>query len=194
MRTLALLVVVSGLAACNFVTSSAPLFGPSDEIGPPSLRPGVWASPDKGCDFDPNRPLATWPSCANGFLTTSEDFRSSLAKLVFVGGSSPLIQDCETKGDPPATNCSYYGWAAVSADASRRVTAMRFWTVQCGPPPPSSKTQKRYGTLHPLPGLVMDKDGDDCQPASADAVRQAAAASRAWSTPSTLTWVRDGDV
>ena len=56
--------------------------------------------------------------------------------------------------------------------------------------------QPRYGTLHPLRGLTMDADGNDCTTASQATARLAAKASQAWTKPDSLNsdhWVRDGD-
>ena len=54
------------LGACNMVHSDHPLFTAADAAGAASFRPGVWADPDPGCDFDPNLPVKQWPDCAHG--------------------------------------------------------------------------------------------------------------------------------
>ena len=63
MRGVALLAAAALLGGCNMVTTSTPLF--AVEAGSPKLKPGVWATPDAACVFDPNEPAERWPSCAS---------------------------------------------------------------------------------------------------------------------------------
>ena len=70
MRPLGLIAVLAllglGLSGCNMVHSSKPMFSAADAAGGPVFRDGVWASPEPGCQFDPNTPVEAWPKCANG--------------------------------------------------------------------------------------------------------------------------------
>jgi hypothetical protein len=208
------------LGACNMVVTKDPMFTKAD-TGGFRLREGVWNEPSSSpCDFDETKPLAQWPDCAKGVVVTKDQigawdtdakgartWRSS--DVIFAGGQPPVaqvhLQDMEMKGvgDLPISPSLYLYLALrpTKTDDAGRVTAYTGWPILCGPPPPDGAkgpdgTSPRMGTLAPLPGLTMDKDGNNCTPASREALRAAGVASEKWAKPDSMTvtrWVRDGD-
>lgn len=213
MRSLLALVAVAGLlGGCNMVVTTTPLFSRVDEAGGPALRPGVWSNPaDAKCTFDATAPLDQWPECAkgaaiadgviSGYDTKDGKLVRQRFDFVLASGRTPVLQIHDVQpatAAAPAQNIYLYGGVRIDkTDERGRVTGMTTWPVLCGPPPPADakfKGQPRYGSLHPLPGLTMDEDANDCTTTSPDALRNAAAASQQWADdPSTLRWVRDGD-
>jgi hypothetical protein len=191
MRIVVAIAALAVLGGCNMVHSSAPMFSAADSAGAPTFRDGVWASPDRGCQFDPNTPVKSWPKCADGSSTIAP---ATGETYLFVAGD-PLILQVRHEDDDHKVDYYYAGVEPLKLDAQGRITAFKGWLIQCGPPPPAPKSPRatrRYGTRHPLQGLTMDPDGDDCMPASPAAVRAAAAPSRAWTgTQNTNIWVRD---
>lgn len=192
------------VCACNAVVTQMALFGPADEAGAPGLRNGVWtAAPDPKCPFDEAWPITAWPDCASRLVMKSGQWLElsktdgkwswSSNAVVLATGSPRIVQMFEPGATIPF---SYAALAPTRSDEAGRITAFVSWPVACGPPPPTApkgQTQ-RSGTEQPLPGLVMDKDNDDCTTTSKDALRAAAAASRQWSTDvGPLHWVRDGE-
>jgi hypothetical protein len=188
----------AGLSGCNMVYSSKPIFTAADAAGGPVFRDGVWAAPEPGCQFDPNKPEETWPKCANG--VSRADMKAGENYLAISG--DPVILQVGGVDEDKTANYVYGAVKTVGVDAQGRIVAFRLWAVQCGPPnksPATSKSGKtvkvsRVGTRHPLPGLTMDADGNNCTPADQAAIRSAAIASRAWASDLRIAaWVRDGD-
>ena len=137
MRVFGLLMVTALLGGCNVVHTAAPMFSGADAAGAPVIREGVWASPEKNCDFDPNKPVKSWPSCANGGSTS--DLKAGEA-FQLVAGDPPLIQYRSVTDDH--TVAYFYGaYRPVSFDAQHRVTAMQAWAIDCGPPPAATKSK-----------------------------------------------------
>ena len=90
----------------------------------------------------------------------------------------------------------YAGVAPTSLDAEGRILALDWWPVQCGPPPPKNAKGDitAFGTLKPLPGMVMKPGEAVCSTASASALRAAAKSSKAWAEAiGKARWLRDGD-
>jgi hypothetical protein len=189
MRSLILIAALVMLGGCNLVHSSTPMFSAADAAGAPAFREGVWASPERGCNFDPNLPVKAWPKCANGADSIAPDKGET---YLFVAGDPEIIQ-VRQEDDNHAVIYLYAGLRPLKLDSQGRITAFQGWMIQCGPPPRTSKNHNQ-GTRHPLPGLVMDADRKGCTPVSPAAVRAAAAPSRAWSDEvNTNIWVRDAD-
>ena len=193
MKPWPLLCAVLLLGGCNMAHSDHQLFTAADAAGAPTVRPGIWADPDPGCDFDPNLPVkAKWPQCAHG--DTTHQGRAGREPADRFAGK-PLIgqygsAQAETIRRPSSTSPS-----SLRLDAQGRIVAMKAWPVQCGPPHRRARGDKGpSGTRHPLPGMTMDADGNNCTVATAEAVRAAVGPSRAWTdTPGGAYWVRDGD-
>jgi hypothetical protein len=219
MRSILIVLGLALLGACNMVTTKTPLFAPSDAVGAPRLRPGLWAdSPDGDCKLVSSRPLAKWPSCAHGFAVTPDTAGSydkdshgkltwSTAPYLLAGGDPAVLQlrmtDADIVGPGASITAVSYVYLAIrptKTDSAGRVTAYDGWLVLCGPPPPSDARSPdgksaRYGTLEPVPGMVMDDSGEDCTTTSSQALRTAAAASETWHGPNAhmrAHWVRDG--
>jgi hypothetical protein len=90
----------------------------------------------------------------------------------------------------------YAGVAPTSSDSEGRITGLEWWPVQCGPPPPKNDKGEItvFGTLKPLPGMVMKPGEAVCSTDSTSALRAAAKASKAWAESiGTARWLRDGD-
>jgi hypothetical protein len=219
MRSLLLLTALLLLGACNMVVTKDPLFSKADP--PLALREGIWREPSDGpCDVDESKPLADWPGCAKGSViakgkvggweTDDKGVRTwRTSDVVFAAGRPAVAQvhltDLEMKGvgDLPIKP-SFYLYLVIrptKTDDAGRIIAYTGWPIFCGPPPPDGSkgpdgTSPRMGTLQPLPGLTMDKDGANCTTASQDVLRAAGAASEAWAESGSTTvthWVRDGD-
>jgi hypothetical protein len=203
------------LGGCNIVMTKTPMFTRADAAGAPKLRPGVWdgdAAAD--CAVDETRPLIDWPDCADGFVVIDDATFGGYGKqdgkrvwstesALLVGGQPMVFQLHATGDSTPGTPIDAYVYSGVSPaklDGQGRIIATLSWPVQCGKPPPAdAKTPgggQRAGTLEPLPGMVMDADGNNCTTTSPSAIRAAARASRKWTAPGETTaahWVRDGD-
>ena len=216
MRLLLVLASLALLGGCNVLMTKDPLFSAADGAGAPRLRPGVWEqAPSGDCTVDESQPLASWPSCANGFVVEDNGTVGSFSQhdgkqvwtttpYVLAAGDPPIFQihlsdDSAGAGTPPLF--VYAAIRATKSDEAGRVVAISAWVVLCGPPPPADakapdgKTQ-RYGTLAPAAGLTMDADANDCTTTSQDAARHAAAESEHWTKPDGFTashWLRDGD-
>lgn len=101
-----------------------------------------------------------------------------------------------TATSPKDQPYGYAGLRPTKFDSEGRITAFRFWPVQCGPPPPKNAKGEdtAAATLHPLPGLEMKPGDAVCTTASAAALRNAARASEAWDDQHQEShWVRDGE-
>jgi hypothetical protein len=90
----------------------------------------------------------------------------------------------------------YAGVRAIKTDSEGFITAVTFWPVMCGPPPPKNPKGEdvAMGTLKPLPGMIMKPGDATCTTTSQAALRAAARASEAWKEASPEAhWLRDGD-
>jgi hypothetical protein len=218
MRLLLALAVLLLLGACNMVVTKAPLFSKADTAGEAQLRAGVWReTQQQPCDFDETKPLAEWPGCASGFIvrdgqvggynTDAEGKRTWTSSELIVAGDEPrviqvLMKDLGVKGLGELAFGPMYLYVAAhptKTDAQGRIVAYTAWPILCGPPPPPDAkgpdgNATRMGTLRPLPGLTMDKDGNNCTTTSQQVVLAAAKASAQWQGADTTEdhWIRDG--
>ena len=201
------------LGGCNLVMSSQPVFDASDAAGAPGFKPGIWASPDQGCSFDETKPAAEWPACASGAVIKGDKawavgHPEKASPFILAAGDPRVMQamaDLSSMADSNVTVSEkgpLYLFIAVkplAKDGSGQITRAEAWFIQCGPPPPKPKEgspeandPKAFMTKQPLPGMVMDNG--ECSPKDKAAVRNAAAASRAWSDQlMQMHWVRDGE-
>ncbi|HXQ14745.1 MAG TPA: hypothetical protein VN814_09005 [Caulobacteraceae bacterium] len=219
MRRLLITASLLLLGACNMVVTQDPLFTKADASL--QLREGVWLEPSDGpCDFDQSKPLAQWPSCAKGVIVSKgqigawdtddkgvKTWKSS--DVIFTAGQPPVAQvhladmDVKGVGDVPLKPALYLYLVIkpTKTDDSGQIIAYTGWPILCGPPPPDGAkgpdgSSPRMGTLQPLPGLTMDKEGNNCTTASRDALRAAGVASEKWAQTGSMTvthWVRDND-
>jgi hypothetical protein len=113
--------------------------------------------------------------------------------------------DAEASGGATATasatgggmsySYGYVGVRVVSADPQGLITAVSYWPVMCGPPPPKNKKGEdvAMGTLKPLPGMVMKPGDGVCSTTSKAVIHSAARASIPWGPAMEAHWIRDGD-
>lgn len=213
MRALFAAVSLLALGSCNELITRTAMFSRADAVGAPPMRSGVWRAvdADNQCVFDSKKPVTSWPGCASPTLVIDGTFATYQGKnghkeLTPLGGAllvngEPMILQFSPTGDPRADDQAY-GYAAVRVtkrDDQGRIVGYSMWEVGCGPPPSDDAKKPdgssgRSGTTTPLPGLVMDKDGNDCSATSPQAIRDAAAASEKWTPPLNVVWVRDGDI
>jgi len=210
------------LAACNVPVTKAPLFFAADEAGGPRLRPGVWQlGREDVCRFDPGKPFNEWPDCAGAGVVSPGQVIGHDAKkpkdelettpFIFAAGDPRIIQvKFKTEGavsmesgdqhsSSPTGQVWLYGYAAgrpTKTDAQGQITAVSYWLVLCGPPPPENRNgaDTAFGTLHPFPGMKMKPGDGACEPQSAAALRAAAHASERYKErPMEAHWLRDGN-
>jgi len=214
MRGLVVLAVALLLGGCNVVVTEGPLFAPADERGAPPLRPGVWRMEDPKCPVEEALPIDQWPECAGAAVMSPGqmagfDRKGGKAVLqqipLVLAAGNPRIAQVSMHEEPPKPGepDKGYGYAAVKplkTDRQRRITEIRYWLVQCGPPPPEARDMPKrdrlppLGTLHPLPGMKMKPGEAVCTTDSIKALRAAAKASEAWDDEHhSAHWVRDGE-
>jgi hypothetical protein len=205
--------------------TKAPMFTAADEAGAPPLKPGVWILfMQPGCKVDVRTPTDTWPDCAGGGRVEPGKISGHDSKkpkgvwdsMPFtLAAGAPRIaqvqikQDLSVSADADQSSATdsksqiVYGYVAVKptkTDAAGQITAVSYWMVLCGPPPPKNKdgSDAALGTLKPLPGMQMKPGDAVCVPASKEAIRGAGKASEAWKdtqdqAQSEAHWLRDGD-
>lgn len=192
-------------SACIAVGSREPVFSSTDAGDAPQPRPGLWASPDAGCNVDLAAPVGTWPSCANGTVVRAHVIGppgdpGSLMSYVIAGGDPRVLQmPWPHTGKKGAPSFSYVGLRPTKFDDQGRFTQANIWIVLCGEqtPPPKSldadvKKTPPPDDFKPLDGLDWRKGDDFCIAGGKDAVRAAAKASEGWTTDqSAVQWVRD---
>jgi hypothetical protein len=215
MRLVLIVASLGLLGGCNVLMTQNPLLTGADAAGAPPMRPGVWAEELKpDCQADLSQPLASWPSCADGFVVLpggkvgtfqQQDGKPAwvTSDLVMAAGDPLLLQarmEANIGGGVQPAAYIYAGARPTRFDDQGRVVELTTWPVLCGPPAPADAKNpdgtQRYGTLQPADGLTMDPQGNDCTTTSGDAARAAAKASEAWNTPTGLShdhWVREGD-
>lgn len=142
-RALLLLTALAGLGGCNLVYSETPLFSAVDARGAPQFRPGVWAQRAPGCDFDPARPIAEWPECADGTILTAthitEPGKEKDATEYVLAGGDPQVMQLKVELEPGKPVIYFYAGVRVDrTDAQGRIVEAASWIAQCGPPPPKS--------------------------------------------------------
>ena len=211
---LGLLVALSG---CNTVHSPKPLFRAEDVDSAEPLRPGLWLLHnvldgvlDDDCRFNPGKPLRKWPACAHWMLVREADVlqldrggaedRWQSAIYVLAAGQPRVLQvtarfwsaDAGAQG---AEQSDYSGLAPTAHDEAGRITAYRAWDAQCGPRDHTAYPENSGShptTLEPLPGLVMDENGQSCAAKDQAAVRRSVDASESWDVDHLeARWVRD---
>jgi hypothetical protein len=221
-RTIVLLAAALMLGACNLVVSETPVFSAVDSQGAPPFKPGIWASPDPGCDFKTSEPVDSWPKCANGTTIGETAIQGTMdpgslaatdsshapetgpqkvALPYVLAAGDPRVMQVDMKlPDAPLGKFGVFYFVAVhptAFGADGRITAAEMWIVQCGPPPPpqtskDSDMTKGMVTQHPLPGLKVDNG--ECTPVNKAAVLRAAQASHAWADQvGDMHWVREAD-
>lgn len=207
LRLLAVIGLCLMSSACIAVGSRTPLFSSADVGKAPQPRPGLWASPDPDCSFDPAAPVDGWPSCANGTVVRAHVLgpphdAGHLLDYVVVGGDPQILQmPWPHSGKKGAPGYAYVWLRPTKFDDQGRFTEAKAWMVLCGeqtpPPRDLSAPQKKAAPpddFKPIDGLDWHKGDDFCLADSAAAVRAAAKASEGWTPdPSSAQWIRDGE-
>lgn len=212
------------VGACNVVMTEKPLFTQTDAAGAPALRPGVWSFfHEPGCKVDESRPFTEWPNCSGGGIVRDGEIiganggKDQPMPLIIAAGEPRIAQlqmqidvtagaaasasggaQASASASVSAPKAAPYGYVALKPtkfDAEGRITAFRFWPVQCGPPPPNDKGGEMGSpTEHLLPGLERPPGETVCTTHSIDSLRNAARASEAWDDDHQQShWVRDGE-
>lgn len=145
-KILLVLAAAAALSGCNMVMTDKPMFAAADEAGAPALRPGVWRSEERGCEFDESQPQDDWPLCSHA--------QPSVGNVPFwqvANGDPILLQVKYALPGAEASDAEYFYIAVrpLKLDASGRVVAMKSWPVRCGPPPPQP--------IRPAPAVERQK-------------------------------------
>lgn len=206
LRTAAIAGLCLMSSACIAVGSRQPVFTSADAGTAPQPRPGLWASPDPDCVFDPSAPVDGWPACANGTVVRAHVLGppgdpGHLMSYLLVDGDPRILQmpwPNSRKKNAPAY--SYVGLKPTKFDDQGRFTEAQVFIVLCGeqaPPPKqldSAEKSPPPENFKPLDGLDWRKGDDFCIADNKEAVRAAAKASEGWSSdPSSVQWVRDAE-
>jgi len=167
----------------------------------PDCAAGAVVKPGEISGYDRKESGGVWEH--DPFVLAAGDPR--IAQVLVEGGLT-VQASAEASGNATATASSSgggttraYGYAGVRplrTDAQGFITAVTYWSVMCGPPPPKNKNGEdvALGTLKPLPGMIMKPGEATCTTKSQGPVRSAARASEAWKEASPEAhWVRDGD-
>jgi hypothetical protein len=198
------------LGGCAMVTSDEPLFGEADRAGAPVLKPGLWAMPNGGCEYDEKAAAGAWPKCANATAVTAKTI--SGGERDEKGNTKQALAYVLAKGDPPVVQVAappeevdgprfiYAGLRPTAFDHERRVTAARIWLALCSKPlSPSDRALKPPPATLP-PGLIKRPGDPSCFARSAEPVRKAVARSEGWIASGgdddfslQAHWVREGD-
>jgi hypothetical protein len=209
-HTLLLLAAALMLGGCNLVVSQTPVFSAADATGAPPFKPGIWASPDPGCDFKASAPLDSWPKCANGseigpdaIIGTMQPTpaTASSGDKAGTGPKKVALRYVLASGDPRVLQVDlhipeaglgelgFFYFVAVKPtafDEDGRITAAQLWPIQCGPPPPPQTNQTANssdttkGAVTEHPLPGLTISNGECTPAGKAAVHNAATPSRAW--------------
>ncbi len=219
LMTCLVLFACAGLGGCNLVLSEKPMFTAADAAGAPPMREGVWAAPEKDCEFDRAKPADEWPKCASASLIGAATTRAIKSKesdgvevktnisqeaapYILASGDPRVLQvaiEVDGKDGKKEVLFAYLALEPLAFDREGRIVRAQGWLIQCGPPPPKgarprpgAKSEDAFVTRHPLPGLKVENG--NCTPRDKAAVRGAAKPSRAWMTeePKPTFWVRDG--
>lgn len=102
-QVIAVLLCAATLGACAELTAEAPLFAPSDQIGPPPLTEGIWIVVSEECpDYNARRRSGRFPADCTPFeLTRLEDgaWRARLrVDLVYGLSAQERAESEETAG------------------------------------------------------------------------------------------------
>lgn len=207
MRFFAALLILT-LGGCGIAVSDKPMLKQADTVGAPQFADGVWLIPERddetGCAVDTARPVSQWPDCANWAVhrdgqwferkgNSGIDIQPMPRSAVTVSNGDIAIIQIKSD-EPPAKDGTVdpmpYIFAAFDNEpaATEKLRSIRLWGVMCGRYEKDGADDEAAETLIRFPGF--DKK---CRPASAQALRNAAAASRPPSTrdmPNFL-WVRE---
>lgn len=156
------------------------------------LKDGVWVAEDRECAFDSGKARKDWPKCVDWSLLRDNKFvagPNSAANMqpadLFIATGSPSIVQILVEPQEPETKKVYVFLALEprTVDPNGQISSVATWPVNCGKETEEPSGKKR---MDQYPGF-----DEDCQPASADALRAAAIASRPSEIKTgKLRWVR----
>ncbi len=184
-RWVVILLALVTTACTNRVISHQPLFA-RDRALEGTLKEGVWASTEQGCVYSLDQPIQAWPECAQAALIGPKSF----SKKEYLVAGDPLIVQSRFRNRGKASHYAYTAILPLARDSAGRVTSLKAWAVECGPPDivgDGSEREVRV-TKSPLPGLTVV--GDNCTALEPAPVRNASKASQAWSYTVTRQWMR----
>lgn len=174
------------LSACNMVVSSEPWLATS--VDAPVMKPGLWAMlEDEDCEVDADLALEFWPDCAEATVISddgswysqkedSDEWEMITPVLEY---DDPVIGQIELPKEIAAKEGGealflYFALQPERYDSQGKISAMRYWLVQCGPLSTSGRSGFR-STDAPFDGLTVRED--NCEAESIEALRNAAALS-----------------
>ena len=194
MRAMLVLGLGLALSGCNLLITHQPLIRGRGAALP--LKDGLWLSGHGDCAFDADRPIKTWPACADGFRVSGGKLRA-LRKTRRIDGfalslspGAPWLMQSRVKAAHQRLQYAYFGIQPSAYDLDGDVTAAAIWIVSCGPTAPGEPVTKA-----PFAGLTMTprKNPIDCTTRDVGAARNAARLSRFLSEINNAHRIRDGD-
>jgi hypothetical protein len=214
-KLVAAVALTATLAGCgNAVTSTKALFSAQDARGQAQPRSGVWGYSSSTklptCKVDTSQPVATWDSCAGGFIVRPGEILSRDGpdkpltldyRFVLARGAPAVFQVLVVSDKDLAGRYYYTGMRPVKFDSQGRVIELKAWKAMCGPSPPEDPIgQGAKLTDQMIRGLTADEHKENCVATSAAPVRVSVKASDAWAIKSGggvnemyVQWVRDGE-
>lgn len=208
-RNIAVGVLALSLGACAAVSTEQPLFATADSRNAPVLKAGLWALPERGCQFKSHAPPAKWPDCVRALgvrdgtlqdlkpladADRKREARISTATPVkyLVAATDPAVLQVEVARDG-APRFFYFGLQPLATDADGAVTKVQGWIALCrdpNPPPVPAPVKParrgKSGKAAPasnrlLPGLTpLPESGGGCTTTSAAAAAKVVAGNEAW--------------
>ena len=196
-----ILILVSG---CDVAISERPMFTGADTAGAPQFENGVWLlEEDSDCHVDAAQRVSHWPECANWVVFRDGQLFERVREgdiavkrienaILIVAGEVGLAQIEHISSGGSAAEPPVYFFAAFETLGNPPTLPLRsiaLWNVMCGTramEPGEAASDDQSGELVRFPGF-----DEKCQPASQDALRAAALASRPSGAPRLrATWMR----
>ncbi|PAL19560.1 hypothetical protein CD928_19325 [Sphingopyxis sp. GW247-27LB] len=195
MRWIAGLLLVL-LGGCTMAVSDKPMLGAADLAGAPRFEDGVWLISEldetKPCPVDTAQPVSRWAPCANWAVhrdgqwfarekDTGIKIRPLAGLITVSGGEIAIIQmenaviDNSTAAADTDPTPFFFGAFDNVPTSAEKLRSVKLWLVMCGQYRPR-KTTTNDETAEEFvryPGF-----DEQCRPASIDALRAAAEASR----------------
>lgn len=190
LRKATILILALWLSACSTVGSDLPLFGVADTAGAPTLRPGLWAAPSRGCRFSSKAAVEKWPDCANGAVVGTQsilggrrDAAGAFTEVLpfLMAGGDPAVMQIET---PPGHDLHgprfvYAGVRPLASDEAGAIVKARVWLALCAPPTMAGAPAPAKPAKLP-PGVVLSKDRTYCLTKAKSPLRAMVRTSEGW--------------
>lgn len=190
-RLLASLLILILVSGCDVAISEKPMFTEADTAGAPQFENGVWLlEEDSDCHVDAAQRVSRWPECANWVVVRNGQLFERVREgdiavkrvenaILIVAGEVGLAQIEYISSGGSAAEPPVYFFAAfenIGKPPTLPLRSITLWSVLCGTrdgTPGKAAADDEPGELVRFPGF-----GEKCQPASQDALRAAALASR----------------